>query len=66
MKNKNNRGKNVESKNLVMSFIYSVAIDELRKTNEVNRISDIDLVYGVLRNMQMLGLKLLKKYYDKK
>lgn len=44
-----------------MSFIYSAAIEELRKTNEENRISDIDLVYGVAEEYANAGFEIIEE-----
>lgn len=50
-----------KGKDLAMSFIYSAAIDELRRTNEENRISDTGLVYGIAEEYANAGLEIIEE-----
>lgn len=50
-----------KGKDLAMSFIYSVAIDELRKTDEENKISDTDLVYGIAEEYANAGFEIIEE-----
>ena len=64
-KSKSKEGLVLESaakgKDSVMSYIYSVAIDELRKTDEEDRIRDTDLVYGIAEEYANTGFGIIEK-----
>lgn len=63
-KSKSKEGLILESaargKDLCMSFIYSIAIDELRKTNEENKISETDVVYTIAEEYANTGFEVLE------
>lgn len=50
-----------KGKDSAMSFIYSAAIDELRKTDEENKISDTDLVYGIVEEYANAGFEIIEE-----
>ncbi len=51
-----------KGKDLCMSFIYSVAINELRKTNEENKISDKDVVYTIAEEYANTGFRIMEDF----
>lgn len=51
----------VKGKDFAMSFIYSVVIDELRKTGKENLISDKDMAYGIAEEYANAGFELIKE-----
>lgn len=64
-KSKSKEGLILESaakgKDLCMSFIYSVAVEELRKTNEENKISENDVVYTIAEEFANTGFAVIEE-----
>lgn len=50
-----------KGKDLLMSFIYSIAVDELRKNGQENQITDTNVVYGIAEEYANTGLEIIKQ-----
>lgn len=50
-----------KGKDSLMSFIYSVAVDELRKSGQENQITDTDIVYGIAEEYANTGFEIIKQ-----
>ena len=48
-------------KDSLMSFIYSVAVDELRKSGQENQITDTNVVYGIAEEYANTGFEIIKQ-----
>lgn len=48
-------------KDSLMSFIYSVAVDELRKNGLENQITDTNVVYGIAEEYANTGFEIIKQ-----
>lgn len=48
-------------KDSLMSFIYSVAVDELRKNGQENQITDTNVVYGIAEEYANTGFEIIKQ-----
>lgn len=48
-------------KDLLMSFIYSVAVDELRKNGQENKITDTNVVYSIAEEYANTGFEMIKQ-----
>ena len=51
----------VKGKDLLMSLIYSVAVDELRKEGRENLITDTNVVYGIAEEYANTGFEIIKQ-----
>lgn len=47
-------------KDSFMSFIYSIAVDELRKDKQENLITDTNIVYGIAEEYANTGFEVIK------
>ena len=50
-----------KGKDSLMSFIYSVAVDELRKSGQENQITDTNVVYGIAEEYANTGFEIIKQ-----
>ena len=50
-----------KGKDSLMSFIYSVVVDELRKTGQENLITDTNVVYGIAEEYANTGFEIIKQ-----
>ncbi|MGN1090098.1 MAG: hypothetical protein ACI4Q6_06810 [Huintestinicola sp.] len=48
-------------KDSLMSYIYSVAVDELRKSGQENQITDTNVVYGIAEEYANTGFEIIKQ-----
>lgn len=51
----------VRTKPNFMSFIYSIALNELRKSNQENKINDKDIVFGIAEGYANTGFKVMRE-----
>lgn len=49
-----------KGKDSLMSFIYSIAVDELRKEKKENLIIDTNIVYGIAEEYANTGFEVIK------
>lgn len=49
-----------KGKDSLMSFIYSIAIEELRKEKQENLITDTNIVYGIAEEYANTGFEVIK------
>lgn len=50
-----------KGKDSLMSYIYSVAVDELRKSGQENQITDTNVVYGIAEEYANTGFEIIKQ-----
>lgn len=49
-----------KGKDSLMSFIYSIAVEELRKEKQENLITDTNIVYGIAEEYANTGFEVIK------